>query len=139
MGGGQNQVSFRPDDFFDSPAPDIEMESAGCPLECVVGDDLVLQGSDRLHGLPGIFSVVRCRGCGLMRTNPRPTPQSMAFYYPADYGPHRVAALATPSESASLLRRMLRAAGKLIQFNATRVPQVPPGRMLEIGAATGAF
>src|SRR2546425_7402449 len=114
MGGGQHQVSIRPGDFFDSPAPDIEMESAGCPLECEARDDLVLQGSDRLHGLPGIFSVVRCRGCGLMRTNPRPTPHSMPFYYPADYGPHRVAAWATPSESVSVPRRILRAAGKLI-------------------------
>lgn len=139
MGGHQRQVSVRIADSFASAVADVQMETAGCPLKCAAGDDFVLKGADRLHGLPGAFSVVRCRGCGLMRTDPRPTPQSMAFFYPTDYGPHQTGMVNTSSQPASLPRRLLRAVGKLIQYNATRVPPVTPRRMLEVGAATGAF
>jgi len=51
--------------------------------------DVVCSGGDRLHGLPGRFSVVVCRQCGLARTNPQPTPESLATAYPESYPPHQ--------------------------------------------------
>jgi hypothetical protein len=59
----------------------------GCPLGCPPDDEPVLQAIDELHGLPGRFSVVRCRSCKLMRTSPRPTLESIGQYYPDPYGP----------------------------------------------------
>ena len=50
------------------------IENVSCPLGCIKGDEIVLTGRDRLHDLPGEFTVVKCRSCGLMRTNPRPKP-----------------------------------------------------------------
>jgi len=140
VGGRQHQVSAGAHSRAGA-VPEVELETATCPLDCTSGDDLMLRGSDQLHGLPGLFSVVRCAGCGLMRTNPRPAPQSMLSYYPADYGPHQTGAamVANSVESASLPARFRRRLGKLIQYNTTRVPSLPPGRMLEIGAATGTF
>ncbi|NLH49882.1 MAG: methyltransferase domain-containing protein [Myxococcales bacterium] len=44
---------------------------------------------DRLHGLPGRFSLVQCRGCGLLRLQPRLTANAVGLYYPPDYGAHR--------------------------------------------------
>src|SRR5436309_963851 len=41
---------------------------------------------DRLHWLPGSFEIVRCSGCGLLRTNPRLEAESIARYYPDSYG-----------------------------------------------------
>ncbi len=35
------------------------------------------------------FPVVECIRCGLVYVNPRPTPESMAYYYPAGYHDNR--------------------------------------------------
>ena len=66
----------------------VALEAVPCPLGCAPDDEIVVRGHDRLHELPGEFTVVRCRGCGLLRTTPRPTPEAMGFYYPAEYGPY---------------------------------------------------
>lgn len=108
-----------------------ELEDRPCPLGCRPDDQLVLTGRDRLYGLPGEFHVVRCRGCGLMRTNPRPTPEAMSARYPAEYAPHRGAARRDPG-ARTWTRR-------LFAFRTRSVPPLPRGRMLEIGCATGAF
>lgn len=42
---------------------------------------------DRLHPLPGRFDVLRCSGCGLAQTNPRPTRAGVQRYYPSSYAP----------------------------------------------------
>jgi len=51
--------------------------------------DVLLSGTDRAFGLPGEFFVVRCRTCGVVRTNPQPTPESLATAYPPSYAPYR--------------------------------------------------
>lgn len=51
--------------------------------------DLLVTGRDRLHGLPGEVRVVVCRQCGLARTSPRPTVESLGTAYPEDYAPHK--------------------------------------------------
>jgi SAM-dependent methyltransferase len=117
----------------------IAMEDVGCPLECVRADEVVLTGTDQLHGLPGAFTVVRCRSCGLMRTNPRPVPSAMNFYYPDDYGPHlgtRVPANGIRKKHFAELRNT---AKKILEFNSMRLPIMSVGRMLEIGCAAGSF
>src|SRR5579871_2523561 len=72
----------------DPETVDIAMETVDCPLGCPPDDEILFTGRERLHNLPGRFTVVRCRTCGLMRTNPRPTPESIGLYYPSDYGPY---------------------------------------------------
>src|SRR5436190_7312462 len=68
----------------------LALEERPCPLGCAQADEPVLVARDRLHGRPGEFRVVRCRACGLMRTNPRPTAASIGRYYPDEYGPFHV-------------------------------------------------
>lgn len=118
---------------------EVASEDVGCPLGCARSDDAILSGRDLINGLPGTFTVVRCRTCGLMRTNPRPTADSMGFFYPDDYGPY----LGTQVQSAVPRRRpfapLRKAARKLFEFNTMRLPELPPGRMLEVGCASGAF
>ena len=115
------------------------MESVPCPLGCSGGDTLVLKGRDRLNNLPGIFQVVRCNDCGLMRTNPRPAPGSMGLYYPDEYGPYRGTRIAPDKKNAVRTLFPKRWATNLFQFNTTRLPGLQPGRVLEIGCASGAF
>jgi len=123
--------------------PEVTLEDKPCPLSGSFNDEPVLVGFDRLGGLPGQFHVVRNRESGLMRTNPRPTAETIGYYYPDDYGPYlstqvrgdRLTAL--PDDQVSLLRRIARR--MLLHDPHQAVPDLPPGRLLEIGCASGSF
>jgi SAM-dependent methyltransferase len=48
--------------------------------------ELAFTGRDRLFGIAqGSYSLVTCKGCGLMRLSPRPTPEQVAGFYARDY------------------------------------------------------
>lgn len=122
----------------------VELEQADCPLGCPRDDVPVLVGRDRLQGLPGEFPIVRCRGCGVLRTDPRPTPGSIGFYYPADYGSYEGTRVAPAISSASSARPAWRRAlsalvRRMTNARAEEIPPIPPGRMLEVGCASGSF
>ncbi len=115
----------------------VVLEQSSCPMGCPSGERHVLRGRDRLHDLPGEFEIVQCSTCGLMRTNPRPTRDTIGFYYPAGYGPHQQA---VRSEPLGRLNRFLRAVRSwLIEFNTERIPSLKPGRLFEIGCGGGGF
>ncbi len=120
---------------------EIVLEDIACPLGCSKNDETVLTGRDLLHDLPGEFTVVKCRTCGLMRTNPRPTSNTIGFYYPNDYGPYvgtRVQ-LAMP-KPANWIKRLFRPLAKRVfNFNTSILPSLVPGRMLEVGCASGSY
>jgi 2-polyprenyl-3-methyl-5-hydroxy-6-metoxy-1,4-benzoquinol methylase len=60
-----------------------------CPLcECGQGRQL-FAGRDRYLGRDGLFAVTECRSCGFLFTNPRPTREAMARFYPDEYGPYQ--------------------------------------------------
>lgn len=117
----------------------VKLEVSPCPLGCIGGDDFVLRGGDRLQHLPGVFSVVRCRSCGLMRTDPRPTQDAIGFYYPNDYGPYNGTKATIGPNQASHHSFWKRIDRKMLQLNTNRLPPVMAGWMLEIGCASGAF
>lgn len=117
----------------------VKLESKPCPLGCQPGDDILFAGWDRLHNLPGKFHVVRCQTCGLMRTNPRPTIDTIEFYYPDNYGPYQGTAVKMWTTERNDLSLRKRLAQKIFQFNNMRLPALKPGRMLEIGCASGMF
>ncbi len=119
--------------------PGAELEANPCPMGCSAGDDFILAGRDRLHNLPGEFRVVRCRECGLMRTNPRPTPESMEAYYPSDYGPYVSTRVGAGGRSYLARPRWVRLARRMVELNDERLPELSPGRLLEIGCASGSF
>ena len=110
-----------------------------CPLGCPLADDTILVGRDRLHNPPGEFTVVKCRTCGLMRTDPRPTPETIGYYYPDNYGPYLGTRVDHAKVSSGPLPVWKRLAKKVFQFNTQHLPPLPPGRMLEVGCASGAF
>jgi SAM-dependent methyltransferase len=108
------------------------METLGCPLGCAPADQLMIEAGDRLGGQPGRYRMVKCHACGLMRTNPRPTPESMGTYYAEDYGPY---AVRSATDLASWKARLTRSLG----LDSRRLPPVRPGRMLELGCASGGY
>ncbi|MBR0568589.1 class I SAM-dependent methyltransferase [Azoarcus sp. L1K30] len=118
---------------------EVEIEDCSCPLGCGRNDQVVLDHvTDRLHGLPGEYRIVRCRNCGLMRTNPRPTAATIAYYYPSNYAPHR-----NDAHRASVAGRVepywKRVLTDLIDERDTLMPDVKRGRALEFGCASGGF
>jgi 2-polyprenyl-3-methyl-5-hydroxy-6-metoxy-1,4-benzoquinol methylase len=119
---------------------DVIFESCPCPLGCKPNDELIVTAGDRINGLPGLFRVVRCQDCGLMRTDPRPTPSTIGFYYPDDYGPYlgTRAVSGLNSNRPPLWKRRLRQAFKRVA-QTDYLPLMEPGRMLELGCASGAF
>ena len=118
-----------------TPADVSQLEFAPCAVGCPPNDEEILVGRDRLHGLHGHFHIVRCRSCGLMRPNPRPTLEAMELYYPEDYGPYESTKVNPFPLRAARLKRVV----KFLDTDTKRVPTLPPGRMLEIGCASGAF
>lgn len=117
----------------------ITLENVSCPLGCSNNDEAVLTGRDLLHDLPGAFTVVKCRACGLMRTTPRPTPETIGFYYPDGYGPYLGTQIRQDRSSSSLKKLLISLVKRVFNFNTQRLPLLAPGRMLEVGCASGAF
>jgi SAM-dependent methyltransferase len=112
----------------------VSLESWPCPMKCGAGDFTVLTGRDRLHGIPGDFTVVKCRGCGLMRTDPRPTADSIGAYYPDNYAPY--------SEMSAELKALSNWKGwlyRLMKLETRRTPPMPVGMLLELGCASGGY
>jgi len=73
----------------ENPTRPADLEEVPCDFCGSMEADLVLSHCDRLGGLPGEFRVVRCRQCGLARTNPRPALAAMDKAYPSGYECHQ--------------------------------------------------
>ena len=119
----------------------VHLEDVSCPLGCSKSDEFVLSGRDLIYGKPGEFTIVKCRACGLMRTNPCPTMETIGFYYPDNYGPYVSTRVeqTKPKQTTgvnSFLRHLIR---HLFKFNTDILPPLAPGRLLEVGCASGAF
>lgn len=118
---------------------EVSLESRPCLFGCEPNDELVLIGFDRLYNLPGQFQIVKCRTCGLMRTNPRPTAETIGFYYPDNYGPYEATRVDATEDAEVQQLSWKRRIKQLVKLNIDCLPRLEPGRVLEIGCASGGF
>lgn len=120
---------------------EVDIEDKPCPLGCQRSDTIVLRGFDRFHGLPGEFTVVQCESCGLKRTNPRPTAQTIAYYYPQDYAPYHATRVDKSQATTWISRRfnIKRLVEWMFRTYTRAIPKILSGRMLEIGCASGSY
>ena len=111
------------------------LKTVQCDLCAADDTELVYEEKDYLHHTDGTFSLVRCRRCGLMYLNPRPSVEEMPRYYPESYEPHR------PIDSQSPL--LVRLEHRYAMHKHCRAiiahTSVGSGRILEIGCSTGSF
>ncbi len=104
-----------------------------CPVCQVVERTELFQGVDRLHGLPGIFPVVRCLNCGSAYLARRPA--DLAAYYPADSYAGYARAGRNPHYSCAPGRRYgLRRRRQLLE---SLRPE--GGLLLDVGCGAGDF
>lgn len=116
----------------------VKLVNTTCPL-CGGSDSVsVLSSSDRLTKLPGRYQVVRCLGCGLMRTNPRPSEKSIAYYYPDDYSPFQKQR-PFPKKIHGARKAIGWLAHQIFRFNNSTVPKTNGKKMLEIGCGSGRY
>jgi SAM-dependent methyltransferase len=122
-------VAFDCDEHPEAESTSIVWEEAACPL---CGYDAwmpLFEAADPLEIHDGLrFLVARCLHCGLCFTNPRPDPDSIRQFYPAEYScyhgkPHRAA------KSRSRTRDPIGAF----------LPIQGRGRLLDFGCGAGDF
>lgn len=123
---------------------DVQSEEVSCLLCGESKSNVIFKGRDLLHDLQGDYKVVKCTACDMMRTNPRPSPESMGFYYPDDYGPYHITNETQEVRPRvwwkKLLRKILgRSEGDDSYYHALPVEQLKIGRALEIGCASGGY
>lgn len=126
------------------------METVPCVLCGRDGADVVRVGGDRLRGAdlrsdesahrhrhqrcrqPDAFTLVRCRGCGLVYLDPRPTAAEIGHYYPDDY--HTARGTGGPAQRLEDAWRR-RQFGEVARWLARLRPG--RGRLLDIGCGSG--
>jgi SAM-dependent methyltransferase len=120
----------------DAPStPSTAADPARCPAcEGPLGPPL-LSSPDRLHGVPGTFSVALCETCGLGVSLPLARPEQLAAFYPETYGAYQL-----PAGALGLVSRLI---GRLQERQALRtaplavLTELPASRLLEIGCGRG--
>lgn len=113
----------------------VVLESVGCPNGCPACDEFVLEGCDRLHEIEGSFKVMKCLHCGLMRTDPRPTAETIGIYYPSNYGPYQDTEVKAGPNSLTIKSQIK----EFLGFKSKSIPRIGVGKLLEIGCANGIY
>lgn len=87
---------------------------------------------DRHYGIEGLFTLVRCTGCGLICLDHIYSDAELTAMYPADYYAYQIPAVPSKLE---------RVARKLLGYEArTKDPDfAEPGKLLDIGCGSGSF
>lgn len=74
-----------------------------------------------------------------MRTDPRPTAETIGAYYPQDYAPYRSAATAPRPKPLNWHRRLKSRLVRFLGKDMRRLPSIPAGHLVEIGCASGDY
>ena len=76
-------------------------EDATCAVCGESAATFVIEVKRLIYDRPGSARIVRCRRCGHLYQSPRPTRETIGVCYPADYGPHAAAPVASRSTGDS--------------------------------------
>lgn len=119
-----------------------DLETVDCVLCGESASSLVVEGCpDLLHGTPGVYSVVRCLHCDLLRTDPRPTEATIDRHYPPEYLPFNLG----PGRRGGFLLKARRQLEKLYERRYGPVdlvvppPEDGPRRLLDVGGGSGTY
>jgi SAM-dependent methyltransferase len=112
---------------------EILLEKVPCNL-CGSEDSLkLLTRGDLYTFLPGDFTFVTCRKCGMVYQNPRPTIESINLIYPSEYEPYDPLIFTQNKIQHIVSHYGLRKRVKLVKKYKRR------GTLCDLGCATGGF
>jgi len=115
---------------------EVKLFNPECTLCSSTSSEEILVASDNINDLPGIFSVVRCTECGLERTTPLPTIETMGFYYPESYAPYSSNNILTSPKTKPKIAALKRYLG----YEERLIPELPKGSdVFEFGCASGDY
>lgn len=130
-----------------------------CILCAFDGARPLFQSKDRVHGLPGVFTLFGCNLCAAVFIHPWLTDEELASYYPEDYGRYRPSRSLDRKRYAGLRRFVLEnyygypsrnsetpsRAKKTIAFFFSfvmareAIPYRGDGRFLDVGCGGGSY
>ena len=111
------------------------LQSASCLFDHRARPTLLFRRQDWWLGCPGDFAWHRCPECGLRFLSPRPALADIAAYYPPDYAAYRTAI----DEERWFFMRWKRRRNLLPSVEAISRFFTQPGRLLDVGCATGNY
>ena len=139
--------------------PTVELPCAVCGSDDA---DPVWATPDRAFAVPGVYAVVRCRGCGFLYQRPRVRDEHLSACYPDHYPRHQEPSPRVPFKGSAARQRAVRwALARGLGYHALRDDHVsiltrlrarrmlrrlrwscPPwigsGRYLDVGCGSGA-
>ncbi len=142
---------------------EYKLQKVDCPFCHSSGYDVYIKGAKELYNNTGeIFDVVKCRDCSFIYTNPRPTKETMNYFYPDSAGYYQPAlddGINSDSFKGRILGSILKHCfnyevdasygafvAQLLKFLLSRkdillrIPKfVKGGRLLDIGCSWGGY
>jgi len=112
---------------------EIKFEEVVCNLCGSKDSSVYLTRGDLNTFLPGSFTLVVCRNCGLVYQNPRPSKESFEQIYPSDYDQYD-----QRLHTESTIRRVSHQYGLRKRVNLI-LKYRKNGTLLDLGCATGDF
>jgi len=82
-----------------------------------------------------VFNIVKCRNCGLVFLNPRPTKQEIKNYYPSNYYTHKIK-IEQPNLRSKIYGNYIRLFGNLMDWPEA-LKDLPKGNVLDVGCGNG--
>lgn len=120
------------------PAQGIVFENWPCPNCGEPSATTVRKGvSDSRHGLVEGIDLVECNRCDLVRTDPRPSSESIPLCYPDDYSSHEEPPPLAAADSLRGRARDMVAALRRRRWGGFPPADLEPGEALELGAGVG--
>jgi SAM-dependent methyltransferase len=109
--------------------------SIACDLCGGADKEFLFEGRDRLHGIEGKFTYVRCKSCGLVYMDPQIAPECIGRFYPKEYGPHQEKVERRPRSRRALMARLAE-----YSFVASLLQGITSEtRILDVGCGSGEF
>lgn len=118
--------------------PILNWEETSCLLCGRDNSEVLAEANDPLpaSGAGLRFAIARCRDCGLVFTNPRPTRDTIGHFYPADYSPHNPRVGRKNRRPSRFWSRLI---GRPCPERRGVLPWSGIGRLLDFGCGGGSY
>jgi len=114
----------------------IELESITCDRCGSNNNALLLQARNYRYGYPEMFNIVKCKECGLIYLNPRPTAEAALEQYKEDYTPDEKV-VDTGKQARGILKKIFGPLWYKISGYYGILEIKVKGRFLDVGCANG--